>query len=169
LIVTKIISVNTDGVRTLKVVCFGKNDVRTPAECAPFGDDSNPIDGMKAIYAETTTNGQDVIIGYINTQQLAQQGERRMYATDVNGLEQVRIWLHGDGTVELGGTGAAGSNINHATQWEALNAQLQDYLTNPATGLLFQINAGIVSAGGAFTPPAPLNITTAKLTKIKTE
>jgi hypothetical protein len=122
---------------------------------------------MKAIYGQTETNGQDVIVGYINTKQLAEAGGVRFYAQDENGTEKVRIWLHPDGTVEIGGTGPAGSNANHATQWEALRDQLNIFLAAQKLA----ITASFSALGGTYpiTPFADLDITTAKLTKIKVE
>lgn len=167
-------------VRTVKIAVFGPEDIKSAPEAGPFGIDSNPIPGMMAVYAKTAHAGQPAIVGYfiditkpLPNQPIAQPGETRLYATDTSGTEKARIWMHNDGTLELGGTGAAGSNVNHATQWEALNTALDAYLNTPVTGLIAQIHSSISALGGAF-PVVPgtlptLDITPAKLTKIKTE
>ena len=161
-----------NAIRQLTVVCFGKADVRTANECAPFGTDSSPIAGMSAVYASTSSDKVKVIIGYVNTNQLAQAGEYRIYATDADGNEACRIWLHNDGSLELGGTGAAGNNTNHATQFEALNAALQGYVENINTQLTLIETAINALAPGTF-PDLPVDIScdisAAKLNNIKTE
>lgn len=141
-----------------------KGDVRTPNECAPAGVDCPPLVGDVAVHANTVSIGGSVTLGVINTNQLANPGERRVYATDADGNEASRIWQHNNGDIELGGTGPAGSNVNHATQWEALNAQIATWKSLLDT----QLTTIAAAAGTTYTAP-PLDISTAKLTKIKTE
>jgi hypothetical protein len=177
MISSKFISAVTNKVRTLKVLCFGGFDVRTAKECLPYGVDSNPIANMIALYASTTQNSNAVIVGYINTNQLAQTGETRIFATDVNGVEQTRVWLHSDGTIELGGTGAAGSNTNHAVQYEALKTafdQLKTDFNNHIALYTAHVHTGgtIFGSTGVTTPSgtaSSADMSGAKLTKIKTQ
>ncbi|HTH58240.1 MAG TPA: hypothetical protein VL728_19475 [Cyclobacteriaceae bacterium] len=89
--------------RVLKVLRFGKTDVRTADEIMPFGVDSNPIKNMLAIYASTSDNNQNVIIGYINKNQIAREGEFRTYSTDADGAIKFSIYQKNDGTCEIGG------------------------------------------------------------------
>lgn len=103
-------------VRTIKVSRFGKDDIVTGLEAMPFGDDSNPLAGMDAVYLELSSRKNKVIVGYINKQQLADVGEKRIYSTDSNGNVKFYIWLHADGTCEFNG------KANHLTQYEALKA-----------------------------------------------
>lgn len=169
MIFTKVISTAVEkGVRIAKVLAFGKNDTRTAPEASPYGIDSNPIAGMQAIYGATAANGAVVILGYINTQQLAKTGEFRIYSTDSGGAEKTRIWLHADGSIDLGGTGSA-SNTKHATQYEALNTQLQSQISKINTELT-KIATGITGVGGVYTPtPISVDFSSAKLNNIKTE
>ena len=157
------------GRRLLQVICFGKNDVRTPEECAPAGYDSSPIKDMIAIYAETTNRGLDTIVGYINESQIAKAGEVRIFSQDSSGAEKAHVYITAAGKVNLGGTGSA-DNPNHATQWEALNTQMQSSIVNFINTQLPLIAAGIAAGGGSYTPGTmSLNITTAKLNNILTE
>lgn len=105
LYVVKVLSTELDNLkrRVVKFLRFGKRDVQTSLECAPFGIDSSPIKDMVAIYAETAEKGKTVLVGYINRNQLAAPGETRLYATNANGEVQTFIWLRSDGTVEIGG------------------------------------------------------------------
>jgi hypothetical protein len=158
----KVISITVNKIRTITIAIFGPNDSNSAPESAPYGVDCSPIKGMQAIYLNTSKNGQPAIIGYINTNQLAAPGEFRMYATNADGAEKVKIWGHNDGTVEIAGTSDA-VNPNHATQWEGMNTQMQSYITD----LNASITAGVASAGGTYTPPVtPLDLTAAKIDKI---
>ena len=84
-----------DGMRMIKVDQFGAKE---PYECAPFGFDSNPVKDMTAVYADTSENGEPVIIGYINENQLSDIGELRLYNSNKS-----YIWLKNDDTIELNG------------------------------------------------------------------
>lgn len=103
--IVKVISteINAFTARVTKILRFGKKDVRTSTNYAPYGDDSNPIAGMKAIFAETENNQKTVIIGYLNINQLAAVGEKRLYSTDENGNVKNYLWLKNNGNMLLGG------------------------------------------------------------------
>jgi hypothetical protein len=159
---TKYLSASiSGGIRKLKVIVSGKNNVQEPTECMPFGIDSVPIENMTAIYAPSTIQGSNVIIGYVNKNQLAATGEFRAYSTDSSGALVTYIWLHntaGAGQIELGGT------ADNAMRYTQFNTVMQNYLTLQNTA----IQAGIASAGGSYTaPPAP-DFTAAKIDEIKT-
>lgn len=124
-------------VRTIKVSRFGKDDTVTGLEAMPYGDDSNPIANMDAVYLELSSRKNKVIVGYVNKQQLADVGEKRLYSTDVNGTPQFYIWMHADGTCEFGGKN------NHLTQFEALQTAFNQ--------LKSDFNAHVHSSNG--TPP----------------
>lgn len=159
---TKYLSARIEsGIRKLKVIVSGTNNVQEPTECMPFGIDSVPVANMKAIYSTSTIQGSNVIIGYVNTQQRAATGEFRAYSTDSSGGLATYIWLHstaGAGQLELGGT------ADNAMRYSQFNTIIQNYLTLQNTA----IQAGVASAGGSYTaPPAP-NFTAAKIDEIKT-
>lgn len=161
----------TAGKRFITAVCNGKSDVRTPWECAPAGLDSSPIADMQAIYSRTNSvNQPGVIVGYVNKHQQAASGEYRFYSTNSNGDVQASGWLHADGSIVYTGTTIELlGNANHATQYEALNTQLQNMITaiNVQLGL---IATGVSGGGGSYTPgDLSLDLTSAKLTNIKTQ
>jgi hypothetical protein len=171
-----------DGARLVKALFFGKDDVREISEIAPAGIDANPVKDMVGLYCDTTVKGDGILIGWINVNQLAQAGEVRLYSQDSNGAEKARFWVRNDGKIEVGGTGARGSNTNHAAQFEGLQTAYND-LQNKYNMLAQKWNAfcaayvpGSPSTTGL---PATLSsssvsqstadITGAKLTNILTE
>jgi len=89
--------------RIVKILRYGKSDVRTADQGAPHGIDSNPVKDLIAIYAETGTKGEKVVIGYLNKNQLAAVGETRLFSTNEDGEPVATIWLKNDGTIEVGG------------------------------------------------------------------
>ncbi len=102
---TKVISTNLNNFsqRVIKVLRYGLSDVQTPIQSTPYGDDSNPVKDMVAIYGKTTDSGKPVIIGYINKDNMADVGEKRIFSTDANGDLKTYVWLKNDGIMELGG------------------------------------------------------------------
>lgn len=88
------------GKRILKVLQFG---AKTASECSPFGIDANPIKGMTAVYGDTSNNGDTVVLGYIQKNQLAQEGETRFFSLDSSGNLKAFIWLKNDGDIQLNG------------------------------------------------------------------
>lgn len=82
----------------------GKGDVRTPIESSAFGIDSNPTDGKVPIYAASPVKGKYYVIGYLNTNRLAETGEVRLFSTDADGELQAYVWLRNNGQfLELNG------------------------------------------------------------------
>ena len=128
--------------RTVKVSRYGKDDTVTGMEAMPYGDDSNPIAGMDAVYLELSSRKNKVIVGYINKQQLADIGEKRIYSTDANGNVQFYIWLHADGTCDFGG------NANHLAQYEALATAFNELQTK------------FNNFAAAYTPGSPTSVGT---------
>ncbi len=148
--------------RRIKVLGLGKSDTRELYECAPFGVDATPPKGYKAIYAETGVKGKGVIIGYINTNQVAAIGEHRVYSTDADGKVKTYIHLKNDGTCELAGS------VDNAVRYSELNKELQQFIQKVNTELA-EISLGIGGAGGSYTPTVfTLDISKAKITEIKT-
>ena len=132
----------TNLIRTIKVLRYGNDDTVTGMEAMPYGDDSNPIAGMDAVYLELSSRKNKVIVGYINKQQLADIGEKRIYSTDANGNVQFYIWLHADGTCEFNG------NTNHLTQYEALATAFNELQTK------------FNNFAAAYTPGSPTSVGT---------
>jgi len=164
MVLTRVISTALDSIkrRFVKVRRFGKTDIQTAAEALPYGVDSNPINGMVAIYSDTETKGNKVIVGYINIKQLASPGEVRLYCTNSNGDQQFYIWLKDNGTLELGGT------QDNAIRFNPLN-QAMIKLAADIQAQLVLIAAGIVAGGGTYTPGTiSIDISAAKINEVKT-
>lgn len=148
-----ILSAGNIGKRLIKSIRFGTKDGKQSFESMPYGVDSSPIDGMKAIYASTGTSGKSVVIGYINTNQVAEEGETRIFSS---GGE---IWLRTDGTCEILGTGNFLVKFNEMET--AFNQLKNDFNTHVHLDPL----------SGALPPPttpSTANMSGAKAVNIKT-
>lgn len=168
----KVISTEIDNLnrRLVKFLRFGKSDVQTSLEAAPFGVDSNPIEDMVAIYAETGEKGKTTIIGYLNKNQLAEPGETRLYSTDDDGEQQFYIWLRKDGTVEIGG------DTKHMVRYEELQTAFDELKSDFNTFITIfnnHVHSGVAPGPGltSFTTttgsPSAADITPAKIDEIK--
>ncbi len=160
----KVISTEFDALarRVVKFLRLGKRDVQTAIVAAPHGIDSNPVKDMIAIYSPTGQNGKAVIIGYLNKNQLAEIGEIRLFSTDQSGEDKAYIWLHNTGDIELNG------NTDNPVRYSSLSTKLNS-LANDINAELVKIQAGISSAGGAYTPSTiSIDISDSKIENIKT-
>lgn len=149
----------SDGQRDIKVKQFG---AKTADECAPFGDDGNPLKGMVAIYADTSESGDSVIIGYINENQIAAPGEKRFYSLKPDGSLSISVWLKNNGSMEIGG------NTDNMVRYAKLNAGLQAAMTK-LNAEYTKIQEAITALGGAYVKAdVALNISDSKIIEIKT-
>lgn len=160
--------IDETGHRILK--CLGMYGANTADNVAPFGDDSVPVQGMDAIYADTASDELPVIIGYININCVAGEGEKRLFSLKkiialdgtISYVEAFYTWHKNDGTYEIGG------NVDNAVRYEKLNEALQQHITKLETQLT-EIAAGIATGGGSYTPgDISLDISQAKINEIKT-
>lgn len=165
------------GKRILQVLQFG---AKTAKVASAYGDDSNPIDNMTAIYAETSVNSEPVILGYINTQQIAQKGEKRIFSQKENGDLAFEIYLKNDGSCEIksaesdatitlttNGNIQINGNGFSAVRFQNLQSSLQQ-LDSQINQQLTLIASGISSAGGAYTPtPVQTDISNAESDSVK--
>ena len=148
-----------DGFRSAKVEQYG---MKTADLVQPFGDDSNPIKNMVAVFEETDTDGNPIIIGYINSNAIAAEGERRMYSVDSEGETQAFIWLKNDGNIELNGTG---DNLVRFTPLERGLMQMVQKLNAELT----KIQVAISGVGGAYAKiDVDVDVSGAKIDEIKT-
>lgn len=90
--------------RLVKFYRMGTQDVQQCIQSSPHGIDSSPINGMRALYAQTHERGKNYIIGYLQTDQLAEPGETRVYSVDSSGKLKAWMWLKKDGTIEILGS-----------------------------------------------------------------
>jgi len=149
--------------RLVKILGLGKSDVQTPFEAMPYGDDSNPIKDMIAIHLPTGEMGKSVIVGYINKNQLAAVGEKRLYSTDAQGNEKAFVWLKNDGSVEVNG------NTDNLMKYTPMNAALTKQAVDINTELA-KIATAIGTLGGAYiAAPISIDISGAKVDDFKTK
>jgi hypothetical protein len=147
------------GKRIIKVEEYG---AKTAKSASSYGDDSRPLKNMTAIYAHTAVNSEQVIIGYINTNQIALEGEKRIFSQASNGDLSFAIHLKNNGTCEIGG------NADNSVRFLPLKSGIdtKDALINAE---LVKIAAAINAiAPGSYTPASvSTDINSAKINEIK--
>ena len=117
---------------------------------------------MIAVYAETSNISEPVVVGYINKNQIAKTGEKRIFSLKPDGTVATSIHLFTDGTMNVGG------DNDNAVRYSPLNSGIyaKDALINIE---LTKIATAISLLGGTY---APSNISTdieaAKINEIKT-
>lgn len=148
-----------NGERIIKVLQYG---AKTVAEISPFGDDSNPVENMSALYADTAETGEPVIIGYINTNQLAAVGEKRIYSLKPDKTLSTFIWLKNDGTMQIGG------DADNVVRYQKLDDALQAQKTLINIELT-KVQVAIAALGGSYAKiDVTVNTSAAKIIEIKT-
>jgi hypothetical protein len=172
--IVKVISTRLkSAARLIKSLRFGRSDVRETAEILPYGLDSNPVKDTKGYFAETTTSGQSVVIGYVNTNQQADVGEFRTFATDADGVEVFYTWMKADGTMEIGGDT---DNMVRYSELESAYNELRDDLNSLVSDYNSHTHVVPQAPSGSTTSETPIptgspsagNITGAKIDEIKT-
>ena len=173
--ITKVISTQEDAEirRLIKVLGLGTDDVQEVFQAAPYGDDSNPIKNMVAVMSETNDSGESVIVGYINKNQIAKAGEKRIFSTDSNGNVKMSLYLKNDGNAEFGG------NSDNLVRFSPLDSGYLA-LRSDLNAFISVFNAHIhpfiglaVGVPGATTPtatpgaPSSASISGAKIDEIK--
>lgn len=165
------------GKRILKVFQFG---AKTAKVASAYGDDSNPIDNMTTIYAETSVNSEPVILGYINSNQIAQKGEKRIFSQKSNGDLAFEIYLKSDGSCEIksaesdavitlttNGNVQINGDAFSAVRFQNLQTSIQQ-LDQSINTELGKIATGIASAGGSYTPtPVQTDISNSESDSVK--
>lgn len=148
-----------NGRRILKVLQYG---AKTADVVGPYGDDSAPLPNMIAIYATTEESGDAVIVGYINSNQISQPGEKRIFSQNPDGSLSCSIHLKADGVCEIGE--ASDFAVRHTPLASGLSAQ--DSLINAE---LVKIAAAINAiVPGSYTPGTiSTNISSSKVEKTK--
>jgi hypothetical protein len=157
--------------RFIKFYKTGRSNVQTAQEAGPYGDDSNPIKDMVAVFADTSTKGKKVIIGYVNKNQLAGVGEKRIFSTDADGELQAYIWLKNDGAILLGGEG---KNLVRYQELETGFNALKDKVNALISKYNAHVHSGVTTGGGSSGPTpssetsSSASISGAKIEEIKT-
>lgn len=147
------------GKRILKIEEYG---VKTALEVSSFGDDSNPVENLSAVYAKTGENGEPVIIGYINENQLAAIGEKRLYSLKPDKTLAAHIWLKNNGDIQLNGT------VDNAVRYQKLDDALQ-LEVQKINAELVKVQTAIATVGGVYArTPIDINTSAAKIEEVKT-
>ena len=150
-----------ESVRLVKFQRKGKDDIRECKSISPHGVDSHPIEDLIAVYSETDQNGKNVILGYINRNAIADVGELRLYATNVDGDEQNYIYLKNDGQIEIGGNG------DNLIRYSPLNSELTAF-KNQIQVELGLIATAIAGVGGAYAPGTlTIDISASKIDEVE--
>jgi hypothetical protein len=166
----KIISTTIDSAnrRLVKFFRFGKDDVQEVLSASCVGDDSPPIENLRGIYVQTSQVGTPVLVGYINDNQLAQPGEKRIFATDQNGNVMLHFYMNSDSTIELGGTGNYAVKYNQLkTEFNELNDKFNDLVSSYNSHQHVETGA-ITNTTLSTATPSTANIDNAKNSKIQT-
>ena len=151
------------GKRILKVVQYG---TKSADVVSSFGDDSAPLKDMIAIYANTSENGDNIIIGYLNKNQISKPGEKRIFSLKSDGSLSFDIHLKTDGTCEIG------SNVDNAVRFskleEGFNKLRDDFnsFVNTTYNTHTHANNGAAPPSSIGTP-STANIVGAKIEEIK--
>ena len=150
------------GKRILKVVQYG---TKSADVVSSFGDDSAPLKDMIAIYANTSENGDNIIIGYLNKNQISKPGEKRIFSLKSDGSLSFDIHLKTDGTCEIG------SDVDNAVRFSKLEQGFNNLRDDLNNFILIYNTHTHANAGAA--PPSGLgtsstaNIVGAKIEEIK--
>lgn len=144
-----------DGIRTIKVDQFGAKE---PYECLPYGIDSNPLKGMTSVYAETSNNGEPVIIGYINESQISEPGEIRLFNSGKG-----YVWIRKDNSIELNG------NKRTIVAYQDLKTELENTIVK-LNAELVKIQTAITALGGAYAKQnVSIDISNSEVKDVKVE
>lgn len=159
------------GRRVVKVLRNGTADVRTASQATPFGVDSSPIKGMRAIFAKSEERGRSVIIGYLNDNMMAEDGETRLFSLESNGQLSTYLWLKKDGTILIGGDQKNMVRFQELKDgFEELKTDLNDLISKFNTHVHSGVSTGGGVSGVTTTTDTASNasIDSAKIDQIKT-
>lgn len=162
--ITKVISsAITKGKLIVKVLGIGSKDVQTVYNIAPFGIDSNPVAGMRAIWAKTDNLEDRILLGILFEKATAESGETIVYSTNSSGIIQGKIYLKKNGDIEING------NADNAVRYSKLDDKLQSFKTDINTELGKIATAINAIVPGSYTPALlSIDISDAKIDNIKT-
>lgn len=168
-----------EGRRRIKILLNGRSDAREVYESMPFGIDGVPAQNYRAIYAETEEKGRNIVIGYINVNQLStlNSGENHIYSTSDDGSKvSAFIKLLNDDTIEILGNGDF--LVRYAGLETAFNQlkQEHDNLVNLFNAHIHTTTAtvgssptpGVISAPTTSGSASTADITVARISEIKT-
>ena len=82
--ITKVLQATKDNIKVLR---FGKSDVRQAIQYLPHGVDSKPLKNTKALFATTSNKGETAVLGYFLKSDATEPGESKYYAVNDAGEE----------------------------------------------------------------------------------
>lgn len=162
-----------NSLRLIKLIRYGAEDVQEVNECMPFGLDSSPIKDTLGVYSSTSSRGQSVIIGYINSSQIADPGEFRAYSTSESGEVSTYIYLKNNSEIHIGGD--QGNMVRFQELEQGFNELKSDF--NSLTSKFNSHTHNYVTSAGAAVPTLPVSspqspsaasISSSKIDSIKT-
>ncbi len=129
----------------------------TAVQYGASGDDSPPIKSAIGAYAGTEMDGKNICVGVMTKGSKARSGEKRLYATDENGVFKFVLWLRDDGTVLQGDSDVPAEYTNFATKYNELKLDL-DALKQSLNSLVaaFNVHVHPTAATGSPSPPTPV-------------
>lgn len=148
------------GERIFKVEQLG---IKTADFATSFGDDSVAPKNWTGVYCDTLNDGDKVIVGWININQLSKvkAGEKRIYSLKEDGKTQsIDIYLRDDEKIEIGG------DQDNLVKYSKLNQSLQNQVNSVNTELQ-KIVAAISALGGSYViQPISLDISESKIDEL---
>ena len=156
-----------------KILRFGKSDSHTAFVSQPAGIDSRPIKGQRAVFAETANDQEPVLIGYINENAKADEGEIRLYSIDSDGNEKNYFYILKDGTIEVGGDSDFMVRYSAlSTAFDELKTDFNSHITNWNTFSTAYVPGGPSVQGlpptASGSTPSAADISGAKIEEVKT-
>lgn len=147
----------------VKILRFGKKDIKRADAVLPAGVDSKPVKNDLAIHANTGNDESTVCLGYIRTSNKTNKGETCIYATDQDGNNRVfELYIKNNGDIHLGGNNDFAVRFNELE--EGFN-QLRDEFDGHSHTYTPGSNAATTTIGN---PSSTASISDAKIDNIRT-
>jgi len=167
MIVSRYISTSTsENKRFNTIVCFGTDNTNSMQgyNVAPFGFDSVGVQNMQCVFSDTSNNRYPIIVGWLNTSVVAQEGESRMYATNSGGSVVGYVYLKNNGELNLlGDSNWAVKYTELATQFNELKGKFNDLVT------AYNVHTHPLSTGTSSATLTQATQSTADITQSKNE
>jgi len=160
------------GFRTIKTR-FGSNIVETGTEANTFGHEGKPAGDFIAVIAQTASNEDSIVLGYLNpkAQDLIGDGESIQFSIDNDSTIKSTIISRNDGIIEING------NNDSMVRFSALETaynELQSKYNALVDLFNLHVHSGVTTGPGSSGPTASQgsqsngNISAAKINEIKT-
>ena len=173
----KVISTTVkNGKRFIKMLLRGRNDVQETHNVDSWGVDSHAVKDAACVVLKTEVMGQSVVIGFVNSEQIAKVGERRTFSTDKDGNLKFYIHQKNDGTCEIGGDT---DNMVRYSELKTAFDQLKSDFNNLVTAYNSHVHITTATVAATPTPgiitpttstgtPSTADVSGAKIEEIKT-